>query len=291
MKRHTFAPTVIALVIILFIAKNGWAIYGYPPLHLSHDPKLQQGLEKVLDRLKLRNATAQKQLCIALVDITNLIHPKVASVNGDHMVYAASLVKIAILLAAFKKIEMGEMSWDEDTRMALTEMIRFSSNQRASEMLIRVRPEWLASTLQSPQYQLYSPQFNGGLWCGKEFGARKAWKRDPLHNLSHGATAMQTARFYYLMVTNRLVKPHLTALMMETMSKPSIHHKFVKGLENRPGTEIYRKSGTWKIWHSDSVLVEYAGHRYIAIALTENPAGGKWLERLIVPLHDLIVRP
>lgn len=261
----------------------------YPNLHDCFDGDLQNRLEAVLENFMLVEAVKNNRFSIALVDVTDLENPKVAAVNGDHMVYAASLPKIAILLGAFKQIENGDMLWDEKTKQTLTDMIRISSNRAASEMLRRVGPDRLASILQSSKYRLYAPRFNGGLWCGKEYGKQRAWKRDPLHNLSHGATAMQTARFYYMLETHQLVSPTLTRHMKEILSKPAIRHKFVKGLEERPGSKIYRKSGSWKRWHADSAIVENGKHKYIIVGLAEHPDGGKWLKRLITPLHDLIV--
>ncbi len=38
-----------------------------------------------------------------------------------------------------------------------------------------------------------------GLCVGKEYGPAPAYRRDPLNNLSQGATALQTAHFYYLL--------------------------------------------------------------------------------------------
>ena len=156
-------------------------------------------------------------------------------------------------------------------------------------MLERVGPQRLSNILRSPTSRLYDPEFNGGLWVGKEYGKGEAWKRDPLHDLSHGATALQTARFYYLLETQQLLSPSLTREMKAILSNPQIHHKFVKGLEQRPGAKIYRKSGTWKSWHADSILVEHDNHKYIAVGLAQHPDGGRWLEQIIAPLHDLIV--
>ena len=68
-------------------------------------------------------------------------------------------------------------------------------------------------------------------------------RRDPLHNLSHGATAFQVARLYWMLATDRLLSPPMNALMKQVLSNPGIHHKFVKGLDSRPGADIYRKSG------------------------------------------------
>ena len=262
----------------------------YPSLWDSKDPVLQRNLEKVIASLGLSQAVKRKQLSLDLVDITDLERPRVASLNGDNMVYAASLPKIAILLGAFVEIERGAMELDQITRKTLTDMIRHSSNQAATKMFRRVGEARLAQILQSDRYKLYNRDENGGLWVGKEYGKAKAWKRDPLHNLSHGATAMQTARFYYMLETGQLVSEPLANEMKEILSKPAIHHKFVKGLEEaRPGAKIYRKSGSWRTWHADSAIIENGGHKFIVVALAENSAGGKWMQKLIVPLHDLIV--
>jgi beta-lactamase class A len=289
MKRFHLVKYLLAVLLLQLISLPVWAESNYPALHQCFDQQLQDGLRKSIDRLDLTEAVERKRLSVALVDISTIRNPRVAAVNGDHMVYAASLPKIAILLGAFKQIENGDMQWDDKTQQALTDMIRISSNRAASEMLRRVGPIRLAGILQSSKYSLYAPQFNGGLWCGKEYGKRGAWKRDPLHNLSHGATAMQTARFYYMLETDQLVSPTLTRHMKEILSKPAIHHKFVKGLEDRPGSKIYRKSGSWKRWHADSAIVENGKHKYIVVGLAEHPDGGKWLKQLITPLHDLIV--
>ena len=55
------------------------------------------------------------------------------------------------------------------------------------------------------------------------------------------------------------------------------------------GARLYRKSGSWRQWHSDSALVEQGGYRYIAVALAEHPEGGRWMEDLIAALHRLVV--
>lgn len=263
-----------------------------PDLDNSRDAILQQDLERHLRRMGLEEAVDAGKLAVALVDITDEDHPKVAAVNGDKMMYAASLPKIAILFGAFKRIEAGDMELNEETRNLLIQMIRYSSNLAASEMLDRVGKPYLARLLQSPPYRLYDPARNGGLWVGKAYGKNDLWKRDPLHHLSHGATALQVARFYYLLEQNELVSPALTREMMEILSKPGITHKFVKGLAGEyPGARIYRKSGTWKQWHADSALVEHDGKRYIAVALAESSEGGQWMTNLIVALDRMVQAP
>jgi len=262
---------------------------GFPALWESHDPGLQRQLDKTLANLGLDDAVRSKQLSVTLVDITDLEEPREASVNGDEMLYAASLPKIAILLGAFVEIEQGHMVLDKDTRSSLTRMIRNSSNADATRMLNKVGKDRLLEILQSSTYRLYDPQVNGGLWVGKEYGKSGAYQRDPLHNLSHGATTMQAARFYYLLETGRLVDPVLTREMKGMLGNPGIRHKFVKGLADYPDARIFRKSGSWSRWHADSALVEADGHKYIIVALAENSNGGAWLSRLIKPVHEFMV--
>ena len=253
------------------------------------DPRLQKALYQSLVSLNLDKAVKRKELSIVLVDITDPSFPRMAYVNPNEMMYAASLPKIAILLGAFERISDGKMTLDAATRAKLVQMIRNSSNHAATEILNRVGKAYLAALLQSPRYRLYDPERNGGLWVGKEYSKSGTWKRDPLHNLSHGATALQVARFYYLLQTGRLVSPELSRQMKTILGNPAIEHKFVKGLKSvHPESRIYRKSGTWRQYHSDSAIIEHDGRRYIAVALAKSPRGGKWLTDLIVAMDQLV---
>jgi len=281
----------IILLSFLLIAPSAFSVQRPPALATFSNSRLQAGLESCLRDLKLDKAAERKKLSVALVDITDPARPQLAEINGDWMMYAASLPKIAILLGAFEKIDQGEMKLDDVTLEKLTQMIRYSSNSAATEMLNQVGKVYLADLLQSPKYRLYDPLHNGGLWVGKEYGKAGAWKRDPLANLSHGATAFQVARFYYLLETGQLVSPESSREMKNILSNSAIQHKFVKGLKSRPEAEIFRKSGSWRQFHADSAIIEHNGQRYIAVALAEDPQGGEWLSRLIVRLDDLILQP
>ena len=298
----------ILAIMLLLAGGMGTAVAGetYPPLADSRDTALQQRLAQSVDSLGLGKAVQRGQLSVALVDITDPAAPRYAALNDTEMMYAASLPKIAILLGAFKRIEEGDMALDARTRNQLVQMIRHSSNSAATAMLHRVGPEYLADLLRSPEYRLYDAELNGGLWCGKDYGKGGVWKRDPLHHLSHGATAFQVARYYYLLETGQLVSPELTREMKAVLGKPAIKHKFVKGLmemgvepflvassveglmAQRPGSEIYRKSGTWRDYHADSAIVERDGRRYIAVGLAHSGQGSKWLSNLIVAMDDLV---
>ena len=277
------------LAIILIFALPAGAQPPKSELGESCDPRLQKALETRLGSLQLRKATTRKDLSVVVVDITDISKPRMAYVNPNRMMYAASLPKIAILLGAFEKIANGEMTLDDETLEKLKLMIRNSSNSAASDILNRVGMDYLADLLQPPRYRLYDPERNGGIWVGKEYGQAPAYRRDPLHNLSHGATALQVARFYYLLETGQLVSPELSKLMKAIMADPAHEHKFVKGLkEVQPDSEIYRKSGTWGPYHSDSAIVEHHGRRYIAVALAKSRQGEQWLQKLIVALDDII---
>jgi len=281
----------ISIILTLIIAGPVYAYRLSGDLSETCDPVLQKGLEKCLISLNLKKATNHKSLSVVLVDITDPSSPRMAYVNPNEMMYAASLPKIAILLGAFERVSNGEMTLDTQTREKLAHMIRNSSNRAATEMLNRVGKAYLADLLQSSRYRLYDPEKNGGLWVGKEYSKTGVWKRDPLHNLSHGATALQVARFYYMLQTGRLVSPELSREMKAILANPAIEHKFVKGLKSvHPDSRIYRKSGTWKQYHSDSAIIEHDGRRYIAVALAKNRRGGKWLSDLIVAMDNLIFK-
>ena len=113
-----------------------------------------------------------------------------------------------------------------------------------------------------------------------------------MFNLSHGATADQVARFYYMLATGRLVSPERSRQMLEDLSEPALNHKFVAALRLRaPAARLYRKSGTWKDWHSDSVLVRGQQWRnYILVALVKS-ANGEKIVNAMVPLVEKVIEP
>jgi len=259
------------------------------PLWDFVDADLEGQVLRSLRELRLIEAVRRKRLAVVLVDLPENGPPRVASINGDRMLYAASLPKIAVLLGAFEKIAAGRMALDPHTEMQLEDMIRVSSNRAATAMMREVGKEYIARVLLSPRYRLYDPRHNGGLWVGKDYASAGLWRRDPLHNLSHGATAMQVARFYYLLHTEQLVTPQHSRKMKEILARPALRHKFVGALEQvNPAAALYRKSGSWRTFHSDSVLVERGRHAYIAVALADSPQGQGWLPQLAVRLDGIV---
>jgi len=263
----------------------------YPDLWDSTDPELQTALEQMLAGMHpdFMKAVKSKKLAVAVVDVTRLQEPRVASVNGDLMLYAASLPKIAIVLGAFVEAEKGDLELNSEVMEELNQMIRKSSNKAATSVLNRVGIEDLAAILQSPQLRLYDPEHNGGLWVGRPYSKGPAWKRDPLHSLSHGASAMQAARLYYLIITEQAVTAEHHQMIGEIFSKPAIQHKFVKGMRDKPDAEVFRKSGTWRQFHSDSGIVTRPDMEYIVVALADHEGGGEGLVELIVAIDNLML--
>ncbi|MFA5940752.1 MAG: serine hydrolase [Sinimarinibacterium sp.] len=255
----------------------------------ARDVRLQAALTSAVNRLGLSHAVARGQLSVALVDLADPAAPRFAGLNDGDMVYGASLPKIAILFGAFARIEDGTLELTPELRRDLEDMIRRSSNVAASRVLAQVGPEYLANLLSSERYALYDRAHGGGLWVGKPYGPGEAYRRDPLFNLSHGASAYQVSRFYYLLETGRLVSPAASRAMKEIMGKPAIAHKFVKAIKaSYPQAALYRKSGTWRDYHCDSALVEHDGKRYIIVGLSHAEQGGHWLEQLALAADALI---
>jgi beta-lactamase class A len=251
---------------------------------------MQSALEEVVYELGLQRQLDEKRLAVSLVDVTETQRPRYAGLNDRQMMYAASLPKIAILLAGFERIRAGLMEYTPAVREMFVRLARFSSNTDASRAIQRIGFPFIANVLTSGAYRLYDPFLNGGLWIGKAYGGpNDYWKRDPLHNISHGATSLQVARFFLLMEQGKLVNAEYSAEMKKILSEPGIHHKFVKGLESIGVREIYRKSGTWKDAHCDAALVEHDGRKYIAVALMKDEKGGEVLPRLIVKMDELIM--
>jgi len=259
------------------------------PLWDHFDPVLQEQVEDALRDLGLERPIRRQKLGVVLVDIAEIERPRVASVNGDVMMYAASLPKIAVLLAVYQSAAEERLEIDDEIEAKLEEMIRDSSNSAATELMNRVGKDYIAEVLLRPRYRLYDPERGGGLWVGKDYAKAGLWRRDPLHNFSHGATVMQVARFYYLLETEKLVTPEYSREMKEVLADTRLHHKFVRVLERiNPAALLFRKSGSWRTHHSDSVLAKRGDRGYIAVALSESAEGNKWLAEIIEALDDII---
>lgn len=252
----------------------------------ASDPDLQQQLESLLEREQLSAAAERGELALTLLVLSDPERPRLAQVNGNRMIYAASLPKLVILLGAAVAIDEGRLILDDEVRRELHHMIRQSCNKCANRMIKRVGKQQLLEVVKSPRFGFYNEK-EGGLWLGKQYGRDQAWQRDRIHGLSHGATSYQATRFFCGLQRGTLVSPEQNQLMLETLSNPGINHKFVQGLEVYEDVEIFRKSGTWKSWHADGALIRSGDAVYVIVGLAHNDEGGHWLKKLAAPLHEL----
>ncbi len=260
------------------------------PMRLTRKSRiLQRRLESSLANANLSRYTRSHRLSVALVDVTRPDELYYAGVNDDDMIYAASLPKIAILLAVADAAKQGKVKWTPEFDERLGSMIKESSNANATWGARLVGLHAIERALRDPQYCFYD-NVHGGLWVGRPYASGGEENRDPLKELSHGATARQAARFYTLLEREELVSRDWSRHLLKIMGPPKHHHKFVGGLAERQGiTFLARKSGTWRDWHSDSALIQHDDRRYIAVALSELRKGEAVMHEVIRLLDDIIM--
>lgn len=260
---------------------------------------LRSGIDTTFQRLLLKKLMAnkrwnklikEKKMCIGVVDIRNPLKVKYARVNGNVMMYAASLPKIAVLLAAMDTFEKGEIKETKKIKDDLRLMISKSDNGAATRMIDLLGYEKIEDVLTDPKYDLYDEEYGGGLWVGKRYAKTGERYPDPLMGLSHAATVTQVCRFYYLMAYGKLVTPQRSAEMLELMVDPELHHKFVNTLDKlAPNAKFFRKSGTWKQYHSDSILVWGSSwRRYILVGLIEDKKGEEILRNVVLAVEEVL---
>ena len=230
-------------------------------------------------------------MAVGLVDLSDPYNVKFARINGDEMMYAASLPKLAILLAAAQAMEDSTLLSTSEIEEDMREMISQSDNAAATRMIDRLTFEKIEEILTDPRYELYDQEHGGGLWVGKRYAKTGKRYPDPIMGLSHGATVTQVCRFYYLLAMGKLVSHERSAQMLQILSEPELHHKFVNTLDRIvPDAKLFRKSGTWKKWHSDSILVwGPVWRRYIAVALVEDTSGETILRNLILEMEKVLI--
>lgn len=270
------------------VAETEWQ-----PLYNRVDPELQEKLDLRLNENKeWRDLVRSKRMAVCVVDL-NGDPPKFARVNGNQMMYAASLPKIAILLAVHAAFEDGSVQETDAIKKDLGDMIRVSDNHAATRMFDLVGMEKIQEVLRDPNNGLYDKSRGGGLWVGKRYAKDGPRKGDPLYGISHGATATQVCRFFYLLSSGRLINAQRSEQMLEYLVDPRLHHKFMSQIDERaPMATVYRKSGTWRRWHADAVMVNGIRWRnYILVALVESENGEQAIRQLLPAMEELIIPP
>ena len=239
---------------------------------------------------KVKSLIDHKKMSVGIVSLEDVNNIQYAGLNGEEMMYAASLPKIAILLAAMDAIDKGELKETDEVKHDMWLMISKSNNQASTRMIDRLGYDKINGVLTSDKYKLYDKKVGGGLWVGKRYAAAGERRPDPIKGLSHAATAEQVCRFYYKLVTGTLVNAARSKEMLSIMEHPSLHHKFVNTLERiAPDARLFRKSGSWKTFHSDSILVwGDDGRKYILVALVNDADGEQIIRNLVVPVERAI---
>lgn len=265
------------------------------PLRKLVDSSLQANLEReIASHSDWNRLISQKKMAVGIVDLSNPEEVRFASVNGNHMMYAASLPKIAILLTAMDAIEKGELKETAEVKKDMSLMISKSNNAASTRMIDRVGYERLEAVMTDPKYEFYDEDNGGGLWVGKRYGGGGDTNREPLKNLSHAATVAQVCRYYYLLAHGKLVNEKRSKQMLDIMEDPALHHKFVNTLDQiAPNARLFRKSGSWRTYHSDSILVwgENPNRRYILVALVDDANGEQIIRSLVKPVEKALKKP
>ncbi|QRM90557.1 hypothetical protein FG167_15395 [Lacinutrix sp. WUR7] len=262
------------------------------PLTTLKSSYLQENLENQLNaNPSWKKLIAQNKMSVGIVDLSNPDQVRYASVNGEYMMYAASLPKIAVLLTAMDAIDRGELKETTEVKNDMRLMIGKSNNAAATRMINRVGYEKIESVMTDPKYMFYDEDCGGGLWCGKRYGGGGDTNREPLKNLSHAATVDQVCRYYYLLAHGKLVNNNRSKQMLDIMGTPDLHHKFVNAIEKiAPQAQLFRKSGSWRTYHSDSILVwgNDPNRRYILVALIDDANGEQIIRSLVHPIENAL---
>ena len=296
MKKNSLLVVLLVLISTSLFAQDELPI-RIPDTEIKSLPSvfnksLQNSLEKELkSNPQWRKLISEKKMAVGVVDLSNPEQTRFARINGNHMMYAASLPKIAILLAAMDAIEKGQLKETKEVKADMRLMISKSNNQASTRMIDRVGYKKIEDVMTDPKYAFYDEHKGGGLWVGKRYGSGGDSNREPLKKLIHAATVTQVCRYYYLLANGKLVNEKRSKQMLAIMENPDLHHKFVNTLDQiAPDARLFRKSGSWRTFHSDSILVwgDDPDRRYILVALIDDANGEQIIRDLVKPVEKVL---
>lgn len=261
-----------------------------PALRTLADSTLEGQLKRKLNaNPEWRNLIRNQRLAVGVVDMSENNAVKFATVNGRHMMYAASLPKIAVLAAAHDAIERGELRETAEIKADMRLMIANSNNAATTRMIDRIGFDRIERTMTDPNLKLYDPAFGGGLWVGKRYAAGGKRHPDPMLGISHAATTEQICRYFYLLANDQLISEESSEKMKTYLVDPELHHKFVNVLDQvAPDAKVYRKSGSWSTFHADVALVQGPKRNYIITALVDDQNGEQICRDLAKVLDDML---
>jgi beta-lactamase class A len=250
------------------------------------DRLLQGKLQTIDAEIRAKHAIENSEPAVGVLDLRRL---RLAMLNGDHLEYAASVPKVAILLAYFHFHPEAATNLQLETRHELGLMIKTSSNEMATKFSRQLGLKQIQDVLNSCSF--YEVNRGGGIWMGKHYGQNEERVGDPLGDHSHAATVRQLLRFYLLLEQQKLVSPQASRTMREIFESPQIPHdniKFVAGLAGR-NVGIIRKWGSWEDWLHDTAVIKGPGRHYILAALTHTPKGDDYLTDLARAVDDVLL--
>ncbi len=256
----------------------------WKPLDECRDPGFEAVLVQRLRADPRRRAMLDAgKLGVALADLRRPEATRYATANGDVMLYTASMSKLLALAGAEAALEDGSLSDSPAFQAQLGSMIRVSSNPAASAVIDRVGVARIVALVKSPAWSFYDREKGGGFWLGARYGSGGTRIPEPLRGLVHAGTAHQIARFFHLVAHGRLVTRARSAEMLGHMGKPGLPDGFVAALTAiAPEASLYRKSGRWKTWNSEGVLVwGPGGRRYLLVAVADAEGGERILRDLV----------
>ena len=249
------------------------------------DAPFQRTLEEIDLRCRTEHGIAPGQTAVGVLDLRTL---RLAMVHPDRIEYAASVAKVAILLAYFQLRPGAATQLAAATRYELGQLMKTSSNEMATRFSRQLGLASIQQVLNS--YGFYDPTQGGGIWMGKHYGDNTERVGDPVGDNSHAATVRQLLRFYLLLEQGKLVSREASATMREIFASPDIPHdaiKFVKGLQGRERA-VRRKWGSWEDWLHDSAVVTGPDRYYILVGLTHHPRGDDYLVDLARAVDDAL---
>ena len=259
-----------------------------PPLldyATATDTDLQRQVENIDARLRETYGMTFEQAAVGVFDLRR---NRLAMIHPDRIEYAASVAKLAILLAYFEKHPDAATNLDPTVRHELGLMAKSSSNEMAAKYSRQMGLREIQEILNA--YGFYDAAKGGGIWMGKHYGPNSERIGDPVADHSHAATVRQLLRFYLLLDQGKLVTPAASERMKEILASPAIPHddiKFVKALA-APDVTILRKWGSWQTWLHDTALITAPDRRYILVALTNHPRGDEYLVELARAVDGLM---
>lgn len=251
------------------------------------DAALQAQLETIDARLRTKLGIAPEQTAVGVLDLTT---QRLALIRPDAIDYAASVPKIAILLAWFQLTPDWAAKLDAPTRHEFGRMIKVSDNEIAAKYSQQLGLKEIQRVLEADGF--YDAAHGGGLWMGKHYSQAGERYVDPVGEHSHAATVRQLLRYYLLLEQEKLVSPAASKAMRTIFESPDLaplDDRFVKGLAGR-GVQVIRKSGWWEDWSHDTAVVTGGGRHYIIVALTHHPKGSDYLVEFAAAVDDLLTR-